>query len=176
MIEGLTLSLSLFTVSSKSQCLLKWQIFGETEFIFSSLGELKHQFSLASTWRHPGRSDKAPQAKLSQGRDSQSWKALFCLPRVMKLRSRPSLMSLHVPPDVHLITVKSPGWNVTSSDSEASHSSAFGPTPVNSTFSKKQKSQPPHTSWKPRSVWGPACGFCAEIMVLVGWGVGDRRA
>ena len=38
MIERLTLSLSLFTVSSKSQCLLKWQIFGEREFIFSFLG------------------------------------------------------------------------------------------------------------------------------------------
>ena len=137
MIERLTLS--LFTVSSESQCLLKRQIFGETEFIFSFLGALKQQFSLASTWRHPGRSDTTPQTKLSQGRDSQSWKALFCLPRVMKLHSTPSLMSLHVPTDVHLITVESPGWNVTSSDSEASPSSAFGPTPRNSAFSKKQK-------------------------------------
>ena len=47
MIERLTLS--LFTVSSESQCLLKRQIFGETEFIFSFLGALKQQFLLAST-------------------------------------------------------------------------------------------------------------------------------
>ena len=58
----------------------------------------------------------------------------------MTLLSRaPPMISLHGPPDVHLITVKSPGWKETSPDSEASPLSAFGPTLMNSIFRKKRK-------------------------------------
>ena len=54
------LTLSLFIVSSKSQCLLKRQIFAETEFIFSFLGGTQTPSLTCHHLRHPGRSDTPP--------------------------------------------------------------------------------------------------------------------